>query len=97
MVLREGKRIRLDAIELRVMPSLFPRSRVAVIVPKHRQTIVSRNRLKRRLRELVRLDLLPSLRTQALDVVLRATPRAYEWSFDALRLDVQRAATRLAA
>ena len=97
MVLREGKRIRLEALELRVMPSLFPRSRVAVIVPKHRQTIVSRNRLKRRLRELVRLDLLPSLRTRPLDVVLRATPRAYEASFEALRLDVHRAVTRLAA
>ena len=33
--------------------------RVGLIVPRHRQTAVARNRLKRRLRELTRLRLLP--------------------------------------
>ncbi len=64
-----------------------------MIVPKHKQTAVARNRVKRRLRELLRLELLPDL--PALDVVVRAFPQAYDASFDALRRDVVRVRTQL--
>jgi RNase P protein component len=52
--------------------------------------------VKRRLRELLRADLLPILRGRpALDVVVRAAPEAYAAKFDALRADVARIASRL--
>lgn len=73
------------------MPSRFPHSRAAVIVPRHRQTIVDRNRLKRRLRELVRIELLPAVRPRALDLVIRAAPAAYRRTFDELRGELRRA------
>lgn len=68
--------------------------RVGIIVPKHRHSGVERNQLKRRLRELVRLRLLPVLPHEAsrAAVVLRARPEAYAASFEALARDVDRAA-----
>jgi ribonuclease P protein component len=69
---------------------------VGLIVPKHKQTAVARNRVKRRLRECARLTLLPALRgREALDVVLRATPAAYLAAGAALAADVRRIADRL--
>ena len=59
---------------------------VGVIVPKYRQTAVARNRVKRRLRELVRQELLPHLRD--VEIVLRARPEAYGATAAALRDDV---------
>jgi RNase P protein component len=44
------------------MLSALPHARVGFVVPKYGHTSVDRNRLKRRLRELVRTRLLPSLR-----------------------------------
>jgi ribonuclease P protein component len=59
-------------------------------VPRHRHSAVDRNRLKRRLRELVRIELLPSLREcPALDVAIRARREAYAAPVDALRADVR--------
>jgi ribonuclease P protein component len=65
-----------------------PVGRVGIIVPRHRQTAVRRNLLKRRLRELVRLQLLPALRTGA--VVIRARPEAYEATFAELARQIER-------
>jgi ribonuclease P protein component len=51
---------------------------------------VDRNRLKRRLRELARLDLLPVARGAApADIAIRARRDAYDASFEALRGDIQ--------
>ena len=67
-------------------------------MPKHKQTAVARNRVKRRLRESARLELLPALRQRTpLDVVLRAMPSAYVAIGSALRADVERIAERLGA
>lgn len=52
-------------------------------MPRYRHSAVDRNRLKRRLRELVRLHLLP-LGLPA-DIVIWAQRDAYAASFDALR------------
>jgi ribonuclease P protein component len=58
---------------------------------------VDRNRLKRRLRELVRTQLLPALASQpAVDVAIRARGDAYGATFDGLRLDVLAIRARLA-
>lgn len=64
--------------------------RVAVVVPKHGHTITDRNRLKRRLRELLRLRLLPRCREAggAWDVLVRARPVAYEASFERLEDEI---------
>lgn len=66
-------------------PAAFPR--LGVVVPKHRQKVVSRNRLKRRLREIGRTLVLPGLRAAGapLDVLIRARPEAYAASFAELR------------
>ena len=61
-------------------------------MPKHRHSAVDRNRLKRRLRELVRLDLLPLVRARAVDIGIRARREAYDIPFDALRRDIGRIA-----
>jgi RNase P protein component len=72
-------------------------------VPRHRQTAVDRNRLKRRLRELVRIELLPSLRAlpspvrAAVDVSIRARREAYGATVDELRLDVKTIESRVTA
>lgn len=52
-------------------------------MPKYSRTSVERNRLKRRLREVVRTELLPHL--PPADMVVRARREAYDASFDELR------------
>ena len=64
------------------------------IVPKHGQSSVARNRLKRRLREIARRELLPEL--PPVDVVIRARREAYEAPFDTLTTQIVRAGERLA-
>ena len=100
---REGKRVRTEHLDVRVLASLpafgevdaaESDSRVGIIVPKYKHTGVERNQLKRRLRELARLRLLPALPAGA--VLLRARPEAYAARFDALARDVERAAREAA-
>jgi ribonuclease P protein component len=55
---------------------------------------VDRNRLKRRLREVLRLDLLPA--GGGVDVVVRASPRAYTLPFATLRAEIGEALGRAA-
>ena len=90
---REGKRVRGAHLELRVAASPLSYARVGFIIPKHGQSCVARNRLKRRLRELVRVAVLPTLAPQ--DLVIRTLPGAYAQSFDALRQDVATVTGRL--
>lgn len=93
---RDGKRFRTSHLEVRYIASLLGRPRVGLIVPKHKQTAVARNRVKRQLREWARLTLLPVLRQLGpLDVVLRATPSAYVARGTAIAIDVLRVAERL--
>lgn len=92
---REGKRFRTEHLDLRGAASPVSHPRVGFIVPKHKQSSVARNRLKRRLREIVRVDVLPQL--PAIDLVIRARPEAYRASMLALREEVMRGATRLAS
>ncbi len=62
-------------------------------MPRHRQSAVARNRLKRRLRELTRLRLLPS--ALPFDVVLRARPETYAAAFDQLGVEIDRVRAQL--
>jgi ribonuclease P protein component len=77
-------------LDVRVPASPFGVSRIGIVVPKHHHSAVERNRLKRRLRELVRLELLPLIRSRAVDVAIRARREAYDSSFDLLRRDIHR-------
>jgi ribonuclease P protein component len=67
--------------------------RVGLVVPLFKQSAVSRNRLKRRLRELTRVRLLPA--DLPADVVLRIRPEAYLATFEMLALDVAHALAQL--
>ncbi len=86
VVRRTGKRMQTERLEARASASLLLHPRAGVVVPKHRHNIVERNRVKRRLRELVRIKLLPGL--QRIDVLIRAKPEAYDSSFAQLAGDV---------
>ncbi len=76
-------------------PSLRPR--LVLVVPKHRHKIVERNRLKRRIRESARLELLPRCWEQgvALDILIRARPQAYDADFGLLRNEIRELAEQL--
>jgi ribonuclease P protein component len=88
-VVQEGRRIRAAYLEVRVLASPLSHSRIGIIVPRHQQTAVERNRLKRRLRELVRTRLLPLLRTGAAqDLAIRAKRDAYGAHMEALAADI---------
>ncbi len=76
-------------------PALRPR--VVLVVPKHGHKIVERNKLKRRIRESARLELLPRCREQAVavDILIRAQPRAYEAEFGQLREEIKELAEEI--
>lgn len=68
-------------------------TRIGFVVPRFKHTAVARNRLKRRLRELSRVHLLPA--DLSADVVLRIRPEAYDATFEELAADIARAFAQL--
>lgn len=96
MVRREGKRVRTAFIEVRVLASLFRHHRLGLVVPRHRHTAVDRNRLKRRLRELLRETWLVPLETLTpSDLVVYALPNAYAADFATLRVTLTQLVLRV--
>ena len=88
----------MGALELRVsLTTSSAISRVGLIVPKFGHSAVERNRLKRRLRELTRLEILGALGASGpvMDVVMRALPSAYKASFRDLGSEIERLRARL--
>jgi len=85
-VKRAGRRLRTEHLDVRANDSLLSYARAAVIVGKHGHTIVERNRLRRRLRELVRLKILSAAKEN--DIVVRAFPSAYDSSFEQLSKEI---------
>lgn len=81
--LLRAERARGPALELYWRPASGPLSRATCITPKHGRTGVERNRLRRRLKELMRSILLS--REEARDWLVRARPEAYDLGFDELR------------
>ncbi|MEX0907828.1 MAG: ribonuclease P protein component [Gemmatimonadota bacterium] len=87
MIFRRGKRSGTAHLDVFDSPSPVLHPRVGLVVPKHRHTIVERNLIKRRLREVLRLEVLPRLEAAgvASDVLVRARREAYGASYAALR------------
>ena len=85
---KAGRRIRTEHLDVRAADSLLSHARVTVIVAKHGHTIVERNRLRRRLKELARTRIIPRL--SAVDVVVRSQPAAYDASFEVLDKEVEK-------
>lgn len=81
--LLRGPRAKGRALELYWSPAAGDRPRAACTTPKFGRSSVERNRLRRRLKELVREILLE--RSPACDYLVRARPEAYELDFERLR------------
>ena len=100
-IAREGKRLRTACLDVRVVVTPRHESRIGFVVPKHGQSAVRRNRLKRMLRELARRTILSSRRApspeagSSMDIVMRTLPAAYTASFGALRAEFESLSARL--
>ncbi len=73
--------------------SPFSHARVAVVVSKHGHTIVERNRLRRRLRELARTRIIPGM--GSVDIIIRTLSNAYVMSFQQLAAEIDMIAQQL--
>ncbi|HEX2648158.1 MAG TPA: ribonuclease P protein component [Candidatus Dormibacteraeota bacterium] len=90
----QGRRLRTAHLDLAWRPSPAAFARTGVVVPRFHHSAVSRNRLRRRLREILRRHVQHGL--PAVDLVVRAKHAAYAASFAALRAELADAASRLA-
>ena len=61
---------------------------MGIIVPLFQSSAVARNRLRRRLREILRRDVLPLPQLPAIDLVIRAKRVTYAAPFAALRAEL---------
>ncbi len=86
-LLRFGKRRSTPQLDVFLGTSPAGRVRFGTIVPKHGHAIVDRNRLRRRLREIGRVEVLPRLDTlpRGPDFLVRARREAYRVPFRQLR------------
>lgn len=91
--MRSGVKVRAKLVDLRRLDPSAKHSRIAVVVAKFSFSAVQRNKLKRRLRELVRLHMLPVL--APMDLLVRARREAYGATFEMLREDITDVTGRL--
>lgn len=86
-ILRRGKRSGTAHLDVFDSPSPVPHPRVGVIVPKHRHSIVERNLVKRRIREVLRQEVMPRLTECGVNasVLVRAKREAYGAAYGDLR------------
>jgi ribonuclease P protein component len=94
---RRGKRKRTRHLDVFIASSPVAYPRIGLVVPRHRQKVVKRNLLKRRLREIARTGVLPALNQAgcALDVMVRARPEAYRAGFAELREELRQVTEEL--
>lgn len=93
----KGRRRRGSLLEVFTTPATGPTARLGTVVPRYGRTVVERNLLRRRLREIGRTDLLPRLRIEGCrtDVLVRARPQAYSAAFSELLSEFTRLTDRL--
>ena len=96
-LLRDGTQARSSHLDVFAAPAPDGAPRFGAIVPRYGQKVVARNRLRRRLREIGRIEVLPSLsqRECNVDVLVRSRPGAYEAQFPELRAELLRLTERL--
>jgi len=82
----EGRRWRTPHLELASRPNRTRHPRIAIIVPRFQFTAVARNRLRRRLREVLRREALAVL--PPVDLVVRSKRSAYAAPFAVLRAEL---------
>lgn len=92
-LLERGKRRRTRNLDVFFASSPASRSRFGAIVPKHGHRIVDRNLVKRRLREIGRRDVLPTLDAAEAwtDVLVRARRSAYAAGYEDLKRELAEA------
>lgn len=80
---RRGNRSRTPHLDVLFSASPASFSRVGLVVPKYGNTAVRRNRVKRRLKEALRREVLPRLDAagSAVDILVRARREAYGVSY----------------
>jgi ribonuclease P protein component len=90
VLFRRGRRKKTSHLDVFFLSSLTSQPRVGLVVPKYRRNAVARNRIKRRLREVSRREILPRLRasSMSLDLLIRARSEAYDTSYRQLRLEL---------
>jgi ribonuclease P protein component len=88
-----GRRRHLPHLELAWRPNETGHARLGVIVPRFHFTAVARNRLRRRLREILRRG--PLAHLPAVDLVVRASRSAYHASFAVLRATLTDGVSRI--
>ncbi len=80
---RRGKRSRTPHLDVLFSDSPASFSRVGVVVPRYGNSAVRRNRVKRRLKEALRREVLPRLDDSSarIDLMVRARREAYDTSY----------------
>jgi ribonuclease P protein component len=89
---KRGKRSRTRHLDVLDSDSPASFARVGVVVPRYGHTAVRRNLLKRRLKEALRLELVPRLdgAGAARDVLVRARREAYDAGYGELASQLRR-------
>ncbi|HTO72245.1 MAG TPA: ribonuclease P protein component [Gemmatimonadales bacterium] len=82
----EGRRRRSRHLEIMWAENNTGHPRMGLIVPRFQETAVARNRLRRRLREVWRREIMNA--QPAWDVLVRARRESYAASFDILRSEL---------
>jgi ribonuclease P protein component len=91
--MRSGHRRRTPRLDISWRANDLGHPRLAVVVPRHGHSVVERNRLRRRVREIARRHVLRQL--APLDLVIRSRPGAYESGFEQLAADMDKWAVSL--
>jgi len=91
-VRRSGRRIQASVLTVWIARGSTLQPRVAIVVGLHGHSSVARNRLKRRLRHIVRTEILPRA-TEPYDAVVTVRSSAYSAAFGMLRSSVVQAFT----
>ncbi len=92
-MLRTGAARRTQRLDVRWRVNTLGHPRLGLMVPRYGNTIVARNRLRRRLRDIARRRVLPGLRS--VDVVIRSRLPAYRSTFQTLTTDLEQWARSL--
>ena len=87
VVQREGRRHRTPRLDVAWRSNSRGHPRIGVIVPRYGRSSVARNRLRRRLREILRRRVLSV--AGSVDLVVRSRPAAFDAAFHELASDLE--------